>query len=147
MNSVHQKSPFIFFSIFLLVLLCGLGYIYVRNYTTNPNIFWIDASLKISTNTGGCPPTFPCFETYLLNDDGTILHNDDSAGKLSESKTKKTINKAFDLYRENACTSFYEGDETENYELHIDGNTYEFGEKGCTEMQDTITTLREAGTI
>ncbi len=145
MNSVHQKSPFIFFSIVLLVSLSALGYLYFRNYTTNPNIFWVDASLKITTNTGGCPPTFPCYETYFLNYDGTILHNDDPAGKLSESKTKNMINKAFDLYRENSCTALYAGDETQNYELNIDGNVYEFGnEKGCKEMQDIIRAMQEA---
>lgn len=146
MNSVHQKSPFIFFFIFLGVSFSVLGYLYFRNpQISHTDTLWIVASLKVTTNTGACAPRFPCYETYFLHDDGNILYNDDSKGKLSPSVARNTINKAFGVYKSNICTPFYVGEETQTYELIIDGSRYTFGgNKGCREMQDIIHALEKA---
>jgi hypothetical protein len=144
MNSVHHKIPFIFFSIFTLAVLGGLGYFYFNKYTPNTNIFWVDASLKIKINSGGCPATFPCYENFSLDQDGNLYHNDSPAGRLSESKTKTIIKEAYNTYKDDICTPDENAGVTEEYELKIDSKTYNFGGKqGCKEMQGVIKTLQE----
>lgn len=144
MNSPHYKSPFVFFSILVFVLLAGVGYLYFRNYTPNANVFWVDGSLKITTDWGGCAPTFPCYETYLLDQDGNIFYNQELKGRLSESKTKELIKKAYNIYKDNICTPAHEEKIKQNYEIKLDDKTFDFGGKqGCKEMQSTIDTLKE----
>lgn len=145
MRRHHQKSPFIFFSIILIVSFTVVAYIYFDNYATSLDVTWEEASLKVSTNWGACPPTFPCYETYLLNSDGIILHNEEVEGRLSQGKMKEVVKKAFNFYKNNLCTPIYDSNVSENYELKIDEKIYQFGgDGGCKEMQIIIDTLKKS---
>ena len=145
MNSVHHKSPFVFFSIVLLVMLAGVIYFYFQKYTPTHTILWEEASLEITTNWGTCPPTFPCYETFLLTPDGNVFYNDELKSNLSTSKIKSIVSKTYNWYREDKCTPFYEATITQNYELKIDGNFYTLGGKGgCKQMQEVINILNES---
>jgi hypothetical protein len=144
MSSHHYKSPFVFFFIILLISLAGISYIYFHNYTPVANITWVQASLGIKTDRQACSP-IPCYETYLLTNDGNVFHNDELEGKVPEGETEDIIKKAFGLYKSKACTPFYDDKVTQSYELKIDEETYEFGdERGCFEMQSIISTFHES---
>ncbi|MDE2399476.1 MAG: hypothetical protein KGL67_00465 [Patescibacteria group bacterium] len=145
MNSIHYRGPFVFFSIIVVVMLGGIAYLYFHNYTPTNNVFWLDASLEVTTDWGSCPSTFPCYETYLLNQDGNVFHNNEQRGSLPTTQTKEVIQKAYNFYKDNKCTPIFETKVTQNYKLKIDGNTYEFGgTQGCEEMQSIMNTFVES---
>lgn len=105
----------------------------------------MDASVKVTTDAGGCSPRFPCYETFLLDQDANVYYNDTLRGRLSESKAKSTIKKAYNAYKNNVCTPAFGAEVTQTYELKIDANLYEFGgEQGCKEMQDVMNILTES---
>ena len=142
MNSINYKSPFVFFSILFIVALAGLIYLYFYKYNSTSNIFWIDASLKVTTNWGSCSPSFPCYETFITNQDGNVYHNGEIEGRLSGSKIKEIMNKTYVSYKSGKCTPSYESDVTQEYELNIDGSIYKFGgERGCKEMEKIFDAL------
>jgi hypothetical protein len=157
----HQKSLFLFFTIFTVILLSLVGYLYYKNiYPTIglANISWESASLQIKTNAGACLPAFPCYETYELDSDttpgsdsdGNVLHNDAMQGRLSDSETIELIKTAFTIYQKNVCTPVYSSNEnkSQSYELTIDQKVYEFGNnQGCEEMQSVINIIKEAVSV
>lgn len=145
MNNINYKSPFVFFSIVFIVALAGLIYLYFYKNTSTSNIFWVDASLKVTTDWGSCSSAFPCYETFITNQDGNVYHNGEIEGRLSGSKIKEVINKSYTLYKSGKCTPSYESDVTQEYELNIDGSIYEFGgERGCKEMNGVFNILVES---
>ena len=146
MNSVHQKSPFIFFSIILLVLLGAITYFYFYKYTPTTTIFWEEASIKVTTDWGACPPTFPCYETFLVRSfDGNVFHNEANDGHMSSGEVKSFVNKTYSLYQNNICTPVHETSVSQKYELNIDGKIYTFGGKqGCKEMQELMDAFTES---
>ena len=153
----HHKSYFVVTSVIVIILLSLLGYLYyTKIYTThgNPDLFWESASIKISTNLGGCPAAFPCYEVYELDSDlgsaGNVLHNGAPQGQISEVDTTRLIKTVFDLYKNNVCTPFYTAPMAEKYNLIIDNKILwkDFGsDQGCKEMQDIINTIKGAGSV
>jgi len=151
----HQKSFYIFFSVITIILLGVVGYFYFKNIYPirgNLDLSWDQASFKIKTNLGGCPASFPCYETYELNSelalDGNVFHNGYLQGSLSEKETKKLIKTIFNLYQNRVCTPFYTNNVTENYELTIDRNVYKFGNnQGCKEIQDVFNVIKGAAGV
>lgn len=125
--------------------LAMLGYLYFTKYSPSANVFWVDATLKIKTDWGACPPTFPCYETFLLDQEGSFYHNDESIGKLPDSKIKMLIKKAYNAQKGSVCTPYLGADVVQEYELRMDNKFYEFGgEEGCKEMQDVMQILGES---
>lgn len=145
MSSGYYKTPFVFFLVIILVLLSALGYLYFHDYTPSVNIVWSEASLKITTDWGACPKAFPCYETYFLNSERQILHNDEVEGKLSERRFSNIIKQTFTLYQNEKCTPFYDSKVKQIYELNIDGKIYKFeNDYGCKEMQNVLSTFHES---
>ena len=151
----HQKSPTIFFSIIIIVLIGVVFYLYSNNIFYpgwNADLSFENASIKITTNWGECPTAFPCYETYQLNfelgSDVTISHNGSMQGKLGTDQSKKLIKETYGLYTNNICTPQYLSGTTQNYELNIDQKIYTFGnDKGCKEMQNIIDIIKGAGGV
>ena len=113
----------------------------------NVNFSSVDASIKITTNSGGCSASFPCYETYKLvymfGTNGTVFHNGDLQGNLPKAQTIELMKKTLGLYQNNICTPLFTSDATQNYELTIDQKLYKFGnDKGCMEMQDILNSIK-----
>jgi hypothetical protein len=151
----HQNSFFIFLSIISIVLIGIVVYFYfAKTYSPSwdENVSWDEASIKITTNEGGCPTSLPCYETYELDSEldsaGNVLHNNDLQGQLTDTQTVNIIKTFFDLYKRNACTPFYANGVTQNYELIIDKKVYEYGNnQGCKEAQEMLNTIKGAVSV